>query len=357
MQRNYFEITPEASVASFLSEFSEKNNTNFIILSSQPKSFVDMRTLSLRAHNKDEKLQNLKQVLPKVNSKGEAKLQLINSGAKVVEIQDESNYYDIYDALKEILKSDEKFLSKTLKESSRNEIFALNSSDSIAHARSTFLKKRINLLPVIEGLKIIGEVRPFDLLISGLLTQTKEKKELFKESYTKDLEALPISNILNKKPLSLNSNQTYKDAISLMVEKKIPSVIVTYNEELYSIISYKDIFKEIQKNLNLKEFVIQYSKASELFEDEFDLVQEYVEKAMKKISSISSYDTLNVNFKAHGNVDGTHQKRYSLTLNLSSGNHTLHIDKEMQEGKWNLGLLVLDALQALEKKVKEEKKK
>lgn len=356
MQTNYFEITQEAKVGQFFSEFSEKNNSNYIILDSTPKSYVDIRNLALRAHSHDEKLKNLKQILPQAKTKEESLKALLNSGAKVVECED-CNYYDIFNGLQDILEENPDFLGFNLKSSTRGEIFALNKEDSIAHARNIFLKKRINLLPIIEGLKVVGEVRPFDLLLSSLHGAKQDKADYFKESYTKDLEQLPISNISNQKPLTLTTSNTYKEAISLMVEKKLSSIIVLYNEELYSIVSYKDIFKLYSKEEEKAAYSIHYSKASELFEDEFDLVQDYIEKSMKKISHMSSYDTLNVVFKSFGNIEGSHLRRYGIKLNLQSGQHTLHIEKEMQDGKWNIGTLVIDALQALEKKVKEEKRR
>jgi len=113
MLKNYFEIDENQSVGSFLKEVKDKKNTQYIILKTIPKSFVDIRTISLRLHNREEKLKNLKKTLSKTLSTDKSELVsfLIESGDRVVETKD--GYYDFLDALNDILQGGFKCYRRT----------------------------------------------------------------------------------------------------------------------------------------------------------------------------------------------------------------------------------------------------
>ena len=370
MLKNYFEINENATVGTFLKELNDKKNMQYIILETSPKSFVDIRTLSLKMHHFNEKLKNLKKPLSWINAKDEEeKLNfLMESGDRVIETS--QGYYDFVDALIYIKERDFDFLKNKISDSLlRKEIFALTQDDMISTARNLFIKKRVNLLPVVQNLKLIGEVRTMDFLIGALMDTNREKGDYYNEKIEDSVFNLPIENLINEKPITIESSEKLKAALDLMINKKLPSIIVTEGENLFSILSYKDIFKYVKKGLEKSKYKIQFVGATDIYDDEFDLVQDYAEKSMKKISNMSEYDNLKVSFKLHGNTEGSHQRKISVNLLLSHGNHVLHIDKEIVggssdeefndkiKGSWNVPQIVQEAFNALEKLVKEEKRK
>ncbi len=373
MIENYFEIDENATVGSFLREISDKKNMQYIILSTEPKSFVDVRTISLKMHNPNEKLKNLKKPLSKSKGKSrdEHTSHLIESGDRVIETDE--GYFDFVHALDTILDNDYDFLEDSLNSIERKEVFALNEDDMIAEAKRMFVKNRINILPVIDNMEILGEVRAMDLLARELISSNEKnpnRGNMYDENYEKSVLNLPVSNIMNSRPLKVKSSEKFRDAVKLMRDKNIPSVIVTDDDgKLYSIVSYKDVFKKVKKDLEKGSYVIEYNGSNDLFDDEYDLIQDYVEKTMKKITKMSDYNLLKASFKVHGNKDESHQKKASVNLTLSCGNKILHVDKEISsgtadeirndkvKGKWNIPQMVQQALSALEKKVVDEKKK
>jgi len=292
---------------------------------------------------------------------------LIESGDKVIKTK--KGYFDFLDALNIIKNYDFAFLKKSLKESMVDEVFALNNKDKISTVKNLFIKKKIEILPVIDELKVIGEIRAFDFLINSFSNPSKNKADFYNEKISDNILNTKIENIVNKKPLTIDISKTYLDAIDILINKKLSSIIVTNEEELYSIISYKEIFKFLKKNLNSEKYLIEYTGTTEIYDDEYDLIQNYSKKTMQKISKISDYNLLKVSLKVHGNKEGTHKKKLSVNLLLSYGNHVIHINKEMisgnlskesnnkVKGKWNVPLMVQEALSVLEKKVKEEKRK
>lgn len=372
MLKNYFEIDENQTVGSFLKEVKDKKNTQYIILKTIPKSFVDIRTISLRLHNKEEKLKNLKKTLSKSLSsdRGELVNFLIESGDRVIETKD--GYYDFIDALNDILAGEHDFLKSKISSVTRKEIFALNEKDMISTARNIFIRQRVNILPIIDkDLKISGELRPMDLMAYVLHQAESDRADFYNQNYENSPTMnMSVSNLANKKPITIDKDMSVKDAIKIFVSKKIPSLIVTESgDKLYTVISYKDIFKQVKKDLEVLGYSIDYVGSDDLFEDEFDLIQDYVEKSIKKISNMSPYNKLKVTFKQHGKSEGSHMKKIEVNMILSHGKKILHFDKDVSGGtsdeehndkrkeKWNVPQVVMEGLNVLIKKVKEEKEK
>lgn len=371
MQKNFFDIDENQTVGTFLKEVSDKKNMQYIILDTEPKSFVDVRTIALKMHQPNEKLKGLKKPLSESKGKNNSEhtQHLIETGDRIILTKD--GYFDFLEAIDEILSKNFDFLEKPLNEISRKEIFALSENDKISNAKSFFVQKRVNLLPVIDKLKILGEVRTMDLLVSDLLNADKNdnKANYYDDNYESSVWNLPISNIMNQRPLTVPHDAKIKNVLELMKNKKIPSLIVENNGNLHSVISYKDIFKLVKKDLETGEYTLEYNGSGNLYDDEFDLIQDFVEKSMKKITKLSDYNMLKIFFKIHGNTKGSHQKKFEVSLNLSCGNKVIHVDKEIVggtsdeisndkvKGKWNVPLTVQEALKVLEKKVLEEKRK
>lgn len=382
---NHIGIDENTIVGNFLKDVKEKKNMQYFILETTPRSFVDVRTISLKLHDLNEKFKALKK--PITYSKGknndEYTLTLMESGERVIETAD--GYFDFLDALKHIRENGNNFLNIKIKElGGRKEIFALTPEDKISTARNLFVHKRVNILPVIENMEVVGEVRTFDLLATNLFLSESRRGthsnpdafgrgtagEFYTEKYKDSTINLPVENIINKRPIKISCEKTMADAIDIMIDKKIPSIIVTEGDSnLYSIVSYKDVFKLLRKDLEVEKYKIEYTGTSDLYPDEFDLIQDFTERTMKKISKMSKYNLLKVSLKSHGNTEGTHMRKFSVALVLSEGNRILHVDKEMVSGttdeetndrvrgKWNVPLLVQEALSNLEKQVKEEKRK
>lgn len=385
MLTNHIGIDENTTVGNFLKDVKEKKHMQYFILETTPRSFVDVRSVSLKLHDPNEKFKALKK--PLTYSKGsthdEHTKALMETGERVVETAE--GYFDFVDALKNIFEDGHDFLNTKIKDlKGRNEIFALNPNDKISTARNLFVHKRVNILPVIEELEVVGEVRTYDLLATDLFMKESRRGtfsnpgaigrgtsgEFYSEKYKEPVFNLPVENIMNNKPLTISNEAKLKDAINIMLEKKLPSIIVIEGEnKLYSIVSYKDVFKLLRKDLEVDKYTIEYIGASDLYPDEFDLIQDFVERSMKKITKISKYDLLKVSLKSHGNTEGTHMRKFSVALVLSEGNHIIHADREMVggttdeesndrvRGKWNVPLMVQEALSNLEKQVKEEKRK
>jgi len=370
MLKNYYEIDENLQVSAFLKTINEKKISHYITLDTVPISFIDIRTIALKAGNLNEKLKNLKKKVSdsKTNIPEKNLDFLIESGDRV--IQTEEGLFDFIDALKTILKLNLDFLDIQIEKNKKKEIYALNENDKISAAKNIFLQKRINILPVIKELKVIGELRPIDLLISDFFEQNTSKETTIEKSSKINIQNLPIVNLMNNKPLTLNKDSTFREVVELMINKKIPSVIITdENDNLHSICSYKDVFRHYKDKNSLPKYSLEFVGNNILYEDEFDLIQDFAEKTIKKIIKISDYDSLKITFKQIGEKDAGHKKKIIAKFLLTQGNNVIQLEKETIEGindeehnnrvrsTWNIPQMIQDGLSNLEKKVKEQKSK
>lgn len=372
MLKNYYKINEDSTVETFLKDVNEKKNSRYIILEDE-NSYVDFRAIALRVKDVKEKLKSLKKPLSKCESENELEklTHLIESGDLVIKTK--NGLYDLEDSYQTILNEDYGFLKQTIEQTeTRPEVFALNEEDKISSARSMFKEKRTNILPVIENMKLIGEIRTIDLLTTKLFQGGKQEKSSYhNENYASSVTNLPITNIMNTKPLTISKHKTLKEALKLMSDKKLPSLIVTEgeNNKLYSIVSYKEIFKLIKQENKKDLYKLELVGTGKLYEDEKELIEIYSRRSMDKIQKLSNYDNLKLTFKTIGNTEGTHLRKVDLKILLSHGNHILTVEKEIQSStideelnahqkeNWNIPKLTMEALKILEKQVMDEKKK
>lgn len=370
MLKNYFEIDENTTVSSFLRELNEKKNSQYIILDSDSSYFVDLRNVALTIKDPKEKLKSLKKSLPKSdgNTQKDYLIHLIKTGDRVIETSE--GLFDFLDGLTYILEENFDFLKQKVSTIHKKEIIALTGEEKISTAKKLLSDNKINLLPIIKDkLDIIGEVRTRDFLTSNLFNNDMGRGDYYSEKASNSPLNLKVENLMNKKPHILNINSTIKDAIKLMIDKFLPSLIVHENNKLYSVISYKDIFKLVQSNLEDKKYNIEFIGASNLYEDELESIQKFAQKSMDKISKFSNYDNLKITFKTVGNTEGTHMRKFEIKLLLSHGNKIINVENEVSTGtndetyndkqkeSFNIPQLVQETFKSLESKVKLEKEK
>ena len=123
------------------------------------------------------------------------------------------------------------------------------------------------------------------------------------------------------------------------------------------------------QNINTNNYFLEITGASNLFEEDFVVIEKFAKKTIEKINRISPYNSLKITFKSLGNTQGTHQRKIAMRMLLSYGNHVLAMDKEISAGSsdedhnnklkksWNIPLMVQETFRALENKVKTLKNK
>lgn len=354
------------TIRSFLKENKEKNNIHYLILNTDPISFVDIRNLALKLGNPDEKLKSIKQGMPKTEHSEKEELMefLIKSGTKVIDTN--QGYFDYFDVLNLFLDKNYDFLDYKLDKFSKDKIFAIEAKDPISSAKKIFIEQKVNHLPIMEDSELVGELRLCDLLTQDLYDT--QKVSIYDERQNEPTINNEAYSIGNTKPLTIEYGQSIKDAVEVMLKKKVSSLIVTKEGEIFSIVTYRDIFKLYSQENEKIHYSLEFVGLKDLYDDEKALIEEYSEKTMEKIASISKYDSLKLSVKTIGQDSG-HQKKAEVNILVSYGNHVLTVHDEISPGTsdeefndrdkkdWNIVLMIQDLLKNLENMVIDEKKK
>jgi hypothetical protein len=122
-----------------------------------------------------------------------------------------------------------------------------------------------------------------------------------------------------------------------------------------------------RENNNEKNYNLEITGASNLYEEDLTVVKKFADNFMKKISRFSNYDNLKITFKPIGNIEGSHKRKIDARLMLSHGKKVLTLEKQISTGtsdeltnnkvkeNWNIPLLVQDTFRSLESMVKTQR--
>lgn len=119
------------------------------------------------------------------------------------------------------------------------EPLTVDEDESMGDALVVMRRQQIRHLPVVSGNTLVGIVTDRDLrraspsLLSGIA----------EEKYKEILESTPISRIMTREPFTVRLDTNLKDAVRLMVDKKISSLPVVNGSELVGIFTEVDALR------------------------------------------------------------------------------------------------------------------
>ena len=125
------------------------------------------------------------------------------------------------------------------------EVATLDVNDELSLANDIMRLGRIRHLPVLDGQKVVGIISERDLFRSSLAQAlgygTKATRDLMKNVRIKDIMVSQVITVLPDTEL--------KDAVSLMVERKIGCLPVVEEDRLVGLITETDIMTQYCKEL------------------------------------------------------------------------------------------------------------
>ncbi len=119
------------------------------------------------------------------------------------------------------------------------EPLTVDEDESMGDALVVMRRQQIRHLPVVNGNTLVGIVTDRDLRRASpsLLSGIEEEK------YKEILESTPISRIMTREPFTVRLDTNLKDAVRLMVDKKISSLPVVNGSELVGIFTEVDALR------------------------------------------------------------------------------------------------------------------
>lgn len=131
---------------------------------------------------------------------------------------------------------------KTLKEIIGNRpLLTVQKDMTVQEACEFMCEKKIGLVPVLDGNKLVGVFSERDLM-RRVIAENKNPREV------------KISEVMTIDLIVADENETYIDALSKMKKSNIRHLLVTSGEKLIGVVSIRDV---LQEDLNLKDETIE----------------------------------------------------------------------------------------------------
>ncbi len=108
---------------------------------------------------------------------------------------------------------------------------------SLLDAAMTMRRSSIRHLPIVDGEKLVGIITERDVLrcSPSLLS------EITQDEYNAIFENTPIARVMTRDPISVAPDSPIRDAIALMMERKMGCLPVVEGERLVGILTRSDL--------------------------------------------------------------------------------------------------------------------
>ncbi len=125
------------------------------------------------------------------------------------------------------------------------EVATLDIEDELSLANDIMRLGRIRHLPVVAGEKVVGIISERDLFRSSLAQAlgygNKDSREV--------MRTLHIKDVMVKKVITIPPDMELKDAVAIMVERKIGCLPVVQDDKLLGLITETDILVQYCREL------------------------------------------------------------------------------------------------------------
>ncbi|MEM2029118.1 MAG: CBS domain-containing protein [Candidatus Bathyarchaeia archaeon] len=131
----------------------------------------------------------------------------------------------------------------------------LSAGEKVSKARGIMLRRRIDHLPVIEGGKVSGVVTSSHIVFSLMTDVGSEKYSSGVPDMLSPLSQ-PVEAIMMRTPLKFEPQVPIKDVAESMLMQRLSYSLVTIDEELQGIVTYRDFAKLISAEESKTEFPV-----------------------------------------------------------------------------------------------------
>ncbi|MCW7080358.1 MAG: CBS domain-containing protein [Candidatus Methanospirare jalkutatii] len=192
------------------------------------------------------------------------------------------------------------FGKEEVKKYATTNLIYLRPKDSVAKALATFREHAISRAPVIEGGKVVGIITMHDIVTRFLMPRERATFGDFAGEKLRPL-SVPIEGVMSSPLISVPPEGKVKDAVSLMRENDISSVLIEERERCVGILTKRDLLEAFIKFSTVKErrrVEVQFAGDYDDI-DAFQMshIQSDLDVLAKKLAKIYEEGLLVVHFK------------------------------------------------------------
>lgn len=225
----------------------------------------------------------------------------------------------------------------------------LSTGEKVSKARGIMLRRRIDHLPIIGGGKVSGLITSSHIVFS-LITSVGSEKYRSGVPDTFSPLSQPVEAIMMRAPLKFDPQTSIRDVAERMLAENSSCSLVTINEELQGIVTYRDFAKIISAEEPKNIFPIYIIG---LPEDPFEAEATKI-KFTRLISSISRF--LPPIIEARSIIKASslskQRKRYEVKVTLVTAEGTYNYSSS----GWDLPLIYDEIVSSMKKMIATKKR-
>ena len=225
---------------------------------------------------------------------------------------------------------------------------SVSETDRVANAIRLMKEMDERFVPVVDKSQRLTGVLGSREIVN---LHTKKKKETRGDKAGKSQTPEVFVSSLMRNPITVPQETTVTQAVKVMYDRNIPSVLITEKGKLHGVLTEEDLLELVVSMKDREGVFVQISGLEHVDGEVYDIIYEMVEKSMKKIAKLWSPQTLLLHFTEH-NADGGEHK-YSVHLRLNTKKTVFYA----RSADWNLYSTVDDALDELERMSRREREK
>lgn len=258
-----------------------------------------------RLNPKETKVKTVYRPAPKLNPKDdaiEAVIFMIENDIKHIPVIEDNKIVGLVadvDVLKKAVNGT--FGLKPVKDIMTKAPKVIEEEASIASAMALMREEGISRLPVVRGDKLVGIVSIHDIIEHVVLPRDKIRFGDFAGDKPKPLSN-PVKGIMTKPVITISPNTTLKDAVQLMLEHDIASLIVIDKGRIVGIVTKTDILSAIaqEKRMVKSGLLVQFSlNRMSIDSTEYERMLADMESFARKYSNYLGSGVITAYFKQH----------------------------------------------------------
>ncbi len=170
--------------------------------------------------------------------------------------------------------------------------------DTINQARSIMYRLDVRALPVTNGDEnVVGVIGLKDL---GKASFRKRERTTRGDASGEQITAkIKIGSVMRTPPITIGETQKIVDAVSLMNDNRISTIIVTEKDRPVGIVTQYDLIELIASFKHEEQVFVQISGLHEADPESYDMMYEMIQKNIKRVSKIITPKIFTIHVTAH----------------------------------------------------------
>lgn len=228
----------------------------------------------------------------------------------------------------------------------------VSEKDKLDKAKSLMSRLDVRALPVVDAKnKITGVIGIKD--ITEYAWRDKSRVSMYEGGGESSPVKITVSSVMNKPPISIDEKSMIPDAVKLMVENSISTIVVTERDTPIGVITQYDLM-ELLASFQEKEGVFVQISGLEMAEsDVYDMMYDLIQKSMKRLGKLVKPKIFTIHVSMHSEGKDHHSGRYHLTGRLTT-DHEMYYANSID---WDLMKCMSEMLSQLDRMIRKDKRK